>query len=143
MTFDPKNLNIAVALIKLGEGKVALTWNQKWGAFAFPMTKIDAGPPAESAEQAALRAAAEVLQLPVRVVAGQTSRTMRALQLSDSDGQIKDYHFTVVQVEVHPDFAEASISSRPLLFASIEQLQAGEYQPMSPSVKSIIDELMA
>jgi hypothetical protein len=143
MTFDPKNLNIAVALIKMGRDKVALTWNDKWGAFVFPMTKIAAGPAAESAEDAALRAAAEVLQLPVRVVAGQTSRKMRTLQLSDSDGQIKDYHFTVVHIEVHPDFAAASISDRPVIFAPIDQLQAGEYQPISPSVKPILDELMA
>ncbi len=83
MTFDPQNLNIAAALIWLGHEKVALTWNKKWVAFVFPMTKIDAGPRAESSQQAALQAAAEVLHLPVRVVAGQAAKAMRTLQLCD------------------------------------------------------------
>lgn len=143
MTFDPKNLNIAVALIKMDRDKVALTWNDKWGAFVFPMTKIEAGPPAESPEQAALRAAAEVLHLPVQVVKQQAPKAMRTLQLSNSDGEIKDYHFHVVPVEVHPNFAAASVSHRPVIFATVDQLQTGAIQPISPSVKPIIDEYFA
>ena len=143
MTFDPKNVQIAVALLKLGKDKVALTWNDNWGAFALPMTKIDTGKPAETAEHAALRAAAEVLQLPVRVAAGQAAKAMRALQLSDRDGEIKDYHFHVVPVEIHPDFAAVSINHRPVIFATVDHLQTGDIQPISPSVKPIIDECFA
>lgn len=143
MTFDPQNLNIAAALIWLGHEKVALTWNKKWVAFVFPMTKIDAGPRAESSQQAALQAAAEVLHLPVRVVAGQAAKAMRTLQLCDRDGEIKDYHFHVVPVEDHPDFAAASINHRPAIFATVNQLQNRDIQPISSSVKPIIDEYFA
>lgn len=143
MTFDPKNVQIAVALLKLGNDNVALTWNDKWGAFVLPMTKIDNGKPAETAEHAALRAAAEVLQLPVRVIAGQAAKAMRTLQLSDRDGEIKDYHFHVVPVEIHPDFAAISITHRPVIFATVDQLQSEAIQPISPSVKPIIDECFA
>ena len=107
------------------------------------MTKISSGPLAESAEQAAIRAMAEVLQLPTQVVAGKAGKQMRTLQLSDRDGELKDYHFTVVPVQIHPDFATASIADRPVIFASADKLQAEDYQPMSPSVKPIVNEWVA
>lgn len=137
--FDPQNVQIAVALVKLNKGQVAVSWNDNWGAFVLPMTKLDATPPAESAEQGAVRAAAEVLGLPCRVVTGQTGKAMRKLQLGQRDGELKDYHFTVVPVEVHPDFQNAPVAHRPMLFASTDKLQSGEYQPVSPSVKPILD----
>lgn len=136
--FDPQNLQIAVALVKFDQGKVAISWNDKWQAFVLPMTKLDAGPPAESAEQAAVRAAAEVLQLPVRVVPGQAGKEMRKLQLSSRDGELKDYHFTIVPVEIHPDF-QSAVTHRPVLMPTVEKLQSGAYQPVSPSVKPILD----
>lgn len=137
--FDPQTLQIAVALVKLNKNQVAVSWNDNWGAFVFPMTKLDTTPPAESAEQAAVRAAAEIFGLPCRVMPGQSGKAMRKLQLGQRDGELKDYHFTVVPVEVHPDFGNASIAHRTVLFASADKLQSGEYQPVSPSVKPILD----
>lgn len=142
MSFDPKNVQIAVALMVTDDG-MAVAWNENWDAFVLPMTKIGDGLPAETAEQAAVRAMAEVLQLPVQVVPGQTAKQMRTLQMSDRDGELKDYRFTVVPTQIHPDFATASIVDRQVIFASADKLQAGEYQPMSPSVKPIIDECVA
>lgn len=135
MKFDPKNVQIAVALMVTDNG-IAVAWNEKWDAFVLPMTKISSGPPTE----AAVRAMAEVLRLPVQVVPGQAGKAMRKLQMSDRDGEMKDYHFTVVPIQIHPDFATASIADRRVIFASADKLQAEEYQPMSPSVKPIIDE---
>lgn len=137
--FDPQTVQIAVALVKLNKDQVAIAWNDNWGAFVVPMTKLDETPPAETPEKAAVRAAAEVIGVPCRVVPGQAGKAMRKLQLSNRDGEIKDYHFTVVPVEVHPDFQSASIAHRPVLFASADKLQSGEYQPVSPSVKPVLD----
>ena len=137
--FDPQNVQIAVALVKLDQQRLALTWNDNWQAFVLPMTKLDAGPPAETAEQGAVRAAAEVFQLPVRVVSGKAGKAMRKLQLGQRDGELKDYHFTVVPVEIHPDFRNATIAHRPVVIADLKKLHDGEYQPISPSVKPILD----
>ncbi len=136
--FDPQTMQIAVALVKVNGDKIAITWNENWQAFVLPMTKLDAGPPAETAEQAAIRAAADVFRLPCRVVPGRASQSMRKLQLSSRDGELKDYHFTVVPVEVHPDF-QLPLEHRPVLFPTAEKLLAGTYQPLSPSVKPILD----
>jgi hypothetical protein len=135
---DLQTVQIAVALVKSNKDQVAISWNGNWGAFVLPMTKLDITPPAESAEQAAVRAAAEVFGLPCRVVPGQSGKAMRKLQLGQRDGELKDYHFTVVPVEVHPDF-QSAITNRPVLMPAVEKLQTGDYQPMSPSVKPILD----
>lgn len=137
--FDPETIQIAVALVKLAPDKVAVSWNGKWDAFVLPLTKLDTTPPAESAEQAADRAAAEVFQLPCRVVPGKAGQAMRKLQLGQRDGQLKDYHFTVVPVEVHPDFRSVSLSNRDLLFVAADKLLSGEYQPVSPTVQPILE----
>jgi hypothetical protein len=136
---EPKSVPIAVALVIMEQGKVAIAWNKKWEAFVLPMTKPDAGPPRETAEQAAVRAAAEVFQLPCRTISGKSGKAMRNLQLSNRDGEIKDYHFTIVPVEVHPDFQSVTVNGCSALFTSTEKLHAGEYQPQSPSVKLILD----
>ena len=136
--FDPLTVQIAVAFVKPNKDQVAVSWNGNWGTFVFPMTKVDTTPPAESVENAAVRAAAEVIGLPCRVVPGQSGKAMRKLQLGQRDGELKDYYFTVVPVEVHPDF-QSAITQRPVLMPSVERLLTGEYQPMSPSVKPILD----
>lgn len=139
MSFEPKVIRIAVALLKTDKG-VAIVWNNKWESFVLPMTKIGGGAREETAEQAAVRALAEIVQAPCQAEPDKSSHETRQLQLSNRDGEIKDYQFTVVPVQIHPDFATASIVDRPIIFASTDKLQAEEYQPMSSSVKPIIDE---
>lgn len=130
-------VSIGVALMKF-DGRLALTWNERWGAFVLPMTKQDSGPPAETAEEAAVRAASDVFRLPTRVVAGQAAQAVRHTWRGGSDGQLKDYHFTVVPVEVHPDFAAVAAGSDRAVLADVDKLQSGEYQPLSPSMKTIL-----
>jgi ADP-ribose pyrophosphatase YjhB (NUDIX family) len=137
--FNPAKPSIAVAFIIDSNGRLLLTWNEKWGAFTLPMTKVDMEVPAETPSQAAVRAAAEVLQVPCRVVAGKHPQFSRGLQKSDRDAQIKDYQYNVIQVEPHPDFA-AHITSQLLVWAAIDKLQAGEYQPISQSVEPLLRE---
>lgn len=137
--FDPAQPSIAVAYVVDSQGRLLLTWNDKWGAFTLPMTKLQSEQPAETPEQAGVRAAAEVLGVPARVVPGKAAKFARGLQKSPRDGDIKDYQYNVVQVEVHPDFAN-HISSQPLVWASIDKLQTGEYQPVSKSVETLLRE---
>ena len=134
--FDPAQPSIAVAYIVDSQGRLLLAWNDKWGAFTLPMTKVDLEVPAETPVQAAVRAAAEVLGIPARVVAGKPVQFARGLQKSDRDAEIKDYQYHVVQVEAHPDFA--SSLDHGVIWASIEKLQLSEYHPVSHSVDAIL-----
>jgi hypothetical protein len=43
-------------------------------------------------------------------------------------------------VEVHPDFASSVNNGQPVLWADIDKLQAGEYQPVSKSVEALLRE---
>ena len=137
--FDPAQPSIAVAYVVDPQGRLLLTWNEKWGAFTLPMTKLQSDQPAETPEQAGVRAASEVLGVPTRVVPGKASKFARGLQKSPRDGDIKDYQYNVVPVEVHPDFA-SHISSKHLVWAAIDKLQTGEYQPISKSVEALLRE---
>lgn len=101
------------------------------------MTKLQHGQPAETPEHAAVRAAAEVLGVPTRVVPGQNAKFARELLRSLRDGDIKDYQYHVVPVEAHPDFA-SQVSGKSLVWASVDKLQTGDYQPLSKSIDSIL-----
>ena len=136
---DPAQPSIAVAYVVDPQGRLLLTWNDKWGAFTLPMTKLQSDQPAETPEQAGVRAASEVLGVPTRVVPGKASMFARGLQKSPRDGDIKDYQYNVVPVEVHPDFA-SHISSKRLVWTAIDKLQTGEYQPISKSVEALLRE---
>jgi hypothetical protein len=133
--FDPSQPSIAVAFVVDSSGRMLLAWNQKWGCFTIPMTKVDLTVPAETPAQAAVRAAAEVLQVPCRPVAGKSAQFVRGLQKSVRDADIKDYQYNIVPVEAHPDFA-AGVSGG--VWASIEKVRSGEYEPMSVSVEQIL-----
>jgi hypothetical protein len=137
--FDPAQPSIAVAYVVDSQGRLLLTWNDNWGAFTLPMTKLQSDQPAETPEQAGVRAAAEVLGVPTRVVPGKASKFARGLQKSPRDGDIKDYQYNVVPVEAHPDFA-SHISSKHLVWAAIDKLQTGEYQPISKSLEALLRE---
>jgi len=134
--FDPQQPSIAVALVFDSGGNILIGWNAKWRCFTLPMTKIDKELPAETPSEAAVRAAAEVLQVPCRVVAGKEQQFFRGLQKSDRDAEIKDYQYHVVQVEPHPEFS-GHVSSA--LYASADKLRSGEYQPVSGSVGEILN----
>jgi len=137
-------VRVAVALVMPEPGKVLLAWNQPWQAFTLPMTKISLVPPAEeSPTDAAIRAAAEALRVPIRVVAGKSLQTTRELRLSDRDGVIRDYLYSVVPVEPHPDFGPAARACPGTFLVSLAQVDANEYQPLSPSVKCVMNECRA
>lgn len=133
--FDPQQPSISVALVSDAGGHFLIAWNAKWGCFTLPMTKVDKQLPAETPIEAAVRAAAEVLQVPCRAISGQEPQFFRGLQKSDRDAEIKDYQYHIVQVEPHPDFAGHASSA---LYASADKLRSGEYQPVSGSVEEIL-----
>ncbi len=137
--FNPTQPSIAVAFAVDTNKRLLLTWNTNWGCFTLPMTKLQLEQPAETPEQAAVRAAAEVLGVPTRVVPGQAAQFARGLLRSPRDGDIKDYQYHVVPIEAHPDFA-SHIAAQPRVWAKIDKLQTGEYQPLSKSIAALLDD---
>ncbi len=97
--FNPTQPSIAVAYVVDSSGRLLLAWNSSWGCFTLPMTKLQIEQPAETPERAAVRAAAEVLGVPTRVVPNKTAKFARGLLRSPRDGDIKDYQYHVVPIE--------------------------------------------
>lgn len=137
--FQPTQPSIAVAYVVDSQNRLLIAWNANWGGFSLPMTKLHLEQPAETPEQAAVRAASEVLGVPTRVVPNRAAQFARGLLRSPRDGDIKDYQYHVVPVEPHPDFASL-IASQPLVWAEIDKLQTGEYQPLSKSIEALLQE---
>jgi hypothetical protein len=136
---DPAQTPLAAAVIFDSRGRLLLVWNDNWGAFALSMTKLHCEQPEETHEQSGVRTVAEVLGLPTRVVPDKAAKFARGLQESPRDGDIKDYQYKLVPIEVHPDFA-SHIRSQPFVWALINKLQTGEYQPISKSVEALLRE---
>ncbi len=139
--FEPKTIRVAVAYVVDDEQRLLLAWNDKWGAFTLPMSKMYFGPPAEKAEEAAIRAASEVLRLPTRAVAGKSAKETRALEVSARDGELKNYVYTVAPIELHPDFQGRSLSHLAVIWAPIARIESGEYRPLSETVSRLLLEI--
>lgn len=137
---EPMSVRVVVGLIVHPEKGVLLKWNPKWGAFTFPLTKPNVSIPKEDDMDAAVRAGAEALGVPVRVVEGETPRKTRELLRSERDSVVKNYIYTVVPIEAHPDFANKPLPAGSLWF-NPEKLAAKEYAPISETVYALLEEL--
>ena len=93
--------DIAVALILDEQGRMLWTWNRLWCAFALPMTRRRVGEGfVEPADQAAARAGAEALGVPVRV--GAHWKAIPALKVSGRDFEVRLYAYDIHRVKAHP-----------------------------------------
>jgi hypothetical protein len=129
--------DIAVALILDEQERMLWTWNGPWSAFALPMTRRRVGAGiVEPADQAAARAGAEALGVPVQV--GQHWKTIPDLKVSGRDFQVRQYTYDLHRVEPHPDFANALDIRRPHLWLSADQARSGAYRPLSQSCLDIL-----
>lgn len=122
--------------------RVLLTWNDRWGAFTLPMTRVRIAPgghPLDTPEQAALRAAAEALGVPVRHAAPPLKAELNRFLLSGREQRVKPYEHHIFRVEPHPHFAGRFFYRGPFLWASAYALMdRGIYEPISPSVAPLI-----
>src|SRR5690349_20677798 len=104
MSFLP--VDVAVAVISDDKQRHLWVWNPKWGDFALPMTKLRRGPAGrEGPRNAALRAGAEALGVPVRVLPRTVRLPHRKDGFSGRQWAVRAYSYEVFGVEAHPDFA--------------------------------------
>lgn len=136
---DSAKASISVAYDVDSEGRQPLSWNDNWGALTLPLTKLNVGLPSETPEQAGVRAAAEVLGVPTRVVLGKAAKVAHGLEKSPRDGDSKGCQYKVVPVEVHPEFA-SHLVRQPLVWAAIGKCPIGECQAVSNFVEALLQE---
>jgi hypothetical protein len=135
---DRIHVDVAVALVTDQNQHVLLTLNESWGAFTLPMTRRRRS--VESNEQparAALRAAVEVLGVPVRLVEEGPRRLMGRL-VSERQQVDKVYTYKVYHVEPHPDFVDRVQIRQPHLWLSPHLILSGVYEPISESARFIL-----
>ena len=134
-------VDVVVAMIMGPDLQLLWTWNEKWGAFALPMTKLRKGQGiTEEPEHAAARAGAEALGVPVKVGARWTA--IPELKVSDRDFATRLYTYDVFRVEAEPRFAPQVRLAQPHLWLSIGDALSGRYQPLSQSSADICQELV-
>lgn len=138
--FAPETVRIAVANVCDGAGRVLLTWNQPWNAYTLPMTKIDCLR-GENAQAAAYRVAAQTVRVPLHDAIGQPKGVVRFLQRSARDGVLRNYVFHVVPMVMTPRFETWFSPTASTFFCDIDQIESGEYRPLSPTVERILNEL--
>lgn len=129
---------VAVALIINENSQVLWVLNARSGEFALPMRAFDPesdGPGA--ARAAALRAGAQALGVPVRLVEGRS--THHEFPPSSTRRLLARHHaYDLFRVEPHPDFAGRTSIRRPHLWLNAHLSLAAEYEPLSVASKRIV-----
>ncbi len=136
---EPTTQHVAVAVITDPHDRILVVWHEAWGSFTLPLTKLRPRPHgAESADDAALRAGADALGVPVRPADALPDDTREWL-LSGRTGVSKNYHFHLRRVDAHPAFADRLNVRVPHFWASpYSLLDATEFQPLSPTVPPLV-----
>lgn len=131
------NVDVAVAVIMNPDGQILWTWNDTWGAFSLPMTKLRSCPEmAESPRGAAVRAAAEALGVPVQV--GKQWTDLPMMRVSDRDFAVKHYSYHVFQAGPHPDYSATLRIRQPHLWLAAHVALSGLFEPLSHSACEIL-----
>jgi hypothetical protein len=147
---------VAVVLIR-SEGKLLLTYNDKWRAFTFPMTKlpdwdfvdtgqiIDPERRAISAAQlqehwldAAAHAVVECLgqpNCPSVMLDGTIAVEYTEVERSRRDGADRIYHYKVFTLDVPQPFESRH---QPSAWLTADEIGDGKHRPVSPSVLEIL-----
>jgi ADP-ribose pyrophosphatase YjhB (NUDIX family) len=139
------HVDVVVALVTDPTQRVLLTLNENWGSFTLPMTRRRRGRQInEPPTRAALRAAAEAVGVPIRLV--EESRSPRSLPARlESSRQLVDkiYTYSVFHIEPHPDFADRLQIRQPHLWLSPHLVLSGIYEPISESARFILRGILA
>lgn len=135
---DVPTLDVAVALILDADQRLLWTWNRRWSVFAWPMTKLR---PGESAKQAAERAGAEALGVPV--VAGTLLPPRAELYVSDRDHNLKLYRYHVCRVQPHDRYMDAAAPVGPHVWLTTAESLSGGYRPLSEPCLELAGQLQA
>jgi len=139
------HVNVSVAIVTDQNKQVLLTFDDNWGMFTLPMSRRRQGLQVkEPATRSVIRAAAEVLGVPVRLV-DKDRGPKRVLARLESGRQLKDkvYTYDVYHVEPHPDFAGRLQIRQPFLWLSPHLVLSGAYEPISESARFVLRQVLS
>jgi ADP-ribose pyrophosphatase YjhB (NUDIX family) len=140
---DDFAVQVALAVISDAQERHLWVWNDKWGSFALPMSKLRRGPHGrEAPERAALRAGAEALGVPVRVTPGTLRLPFAKEGFSERLRAVRPYAYQVFGVEPHPDFADRAVPRTPHLWLTAAQALEGGYEPLSDASRDVLDRVL-
>lgn len=135
------DVEVAVAVIMDQAGRILWTWNEKWGTFSLPMTKIrQSKEMVEPARCAAVRAAGEALGVPVQV--GKPWTIIAGMNVSDRDCVVKHYTYHVFRAEAHPDYGASLCVRQPHIWLAAHVALSGLFEPLSKSASDIFRSLI-
>jgi len=117
-------------------------WNENWGCFALPMTKVRKGQGnVEPPRHAAVRAAAEVLGVPVEVAA--PLAVVPEIEVSDREYVVKRYTYHVFRARAHADYGPAAWRlPRRHLWLPAHAALSGLFEPLSKSACDLLGSLV-
>jgi len=140
---DNLAVQVAVAVVTDPEQRHVWVWNEKWGVFGLPMSKVrPRANSREPAERAAFHAGAEALGVPVRVLPGTLRLPLRRKGFSERQGMVRRYAYQIYGVEPHPDFAARVAPPGPHLWLTAAQALEAGYEPLSPTSRDILDRVL-
>ncbi len=139
-------LHVAVALILDDAGQKFLwTWNPRWRAFSlasskvYPWQGVRGSNMAAAARDAAERAAAEAIGVPVVVTHARSLAPI--LERSGRDGRIKSYQYEAFRAGPHDRFAGRLDVRQPHVWLSGFEALSGDFRPLAASSVKVIGQL--
>ncbi len=140
MTPSPDTARVGVALIENESRELLWVWDDDWGCFALPMSRLRVGESAlERPDEAAARAAARALGVPV--VLGKSVALTPQHFVSGRDQAWRTYRYHVYKVSAHPDFTPTVTG--PHLWLAPHRSARAEYRPLSASGRWVVAALAA
>lgn len=140
MTPSPDTALVGVALIENADRELLWVWDDVYGCFALPMSRVRVGESAlERPDEAAARAAARALGVPV--VLGKSVALTPQHFVSGRDQAWRTYRYHVFKAHAHADFTP-SIAG-PHLWLPPHRSARSEYRPFSASGRWVVAALTA
>ena len=146
LTEDYPKVRASVALVLDEAGQKFLwIWNPRWRSFTLPMSKVGAwagikgANPEAAAIEAAERAAAEAIGVPVIV---HHARTLDPIpERSGRDGRLKSYQYEAFRAGPHARFTGQLDIRQPHAWLAGHEVFSGEVRPLAPASVKVLEQL--
>ncbi len=133
-----ESVDVAVAIVEMS-GHLLIERNENWGAFGFPMTRINGW---EKPQFAAARAASEVLGIPLVVTPGRGVYETGGVQQSGKDGRVVNKNYSLVSLTPLLRFQDKITTvSQKYLWLTADEIFGGDLLPIASSMSYFIEPL--
>jgi 8-oxo-dGTP pyrophosphatase MutT (NUDIX family) len=126
--------------------KFLWTWNPRWRSFSLPVSRlrpwngIRGAHMAAAAQEAAERAAAEAIGVPV--VVHHACRLNPILERSGRDGRLKSFTYEAFRASAHEEFAGRTSPQLSQIWLAGHEALSGDFRPLAPTSVEVISQLV-